>query len=209
MSLQSQLATLISNIGSDWKDLWAAIGIIGDLDTTATDLVEAINEVKATADAGGGAPATTSSSGSVELSTNAETLAFTSNAVVVTPGTLGSVLNVANGLLQLDGSAKVASTYLPSYVDDVLEYANTAAFPGTGATGIIYVALDTNKVYRWSGSAYVEISASPGSTDAVTEGSTNLYFTNSRADTRADGRITALVGDTTTDLAALYATAKA
>ena len=88
---------------------------------------------------------------------------------------------VAGGYAPLDGSAKIASTYLPSYVDDVLEYANQAAFPGTGETGKIYVALDVNKTFRWSGSAYVEISASPGSTDAVTEGSSNLYFLGSRA----------------------------
>lgn len=88
---------------------------------------------------------------------------------------------VAGGYASLDGSGKVPSTQLPSYVDDVVEGANLAAFPGSGETGKIYVALDTNKTYRWSGSAYVEISASPGSTDAVTEGSTNLYFTNARA----------------------------
>ena len=89
---------------------------------------------------------------------------------------------VANGYAPLDASTKISSTYLPSYVDDVLEYANLAAITAaTGETGKIYVALDTNKTYRWSGSAYVEISASPGSTDAVTEGSTNLYFTNTRA----------------------------
>ena len=88
---------------------------------------------------------------------------------------------VANGYASLDSGGKVPSTQLPSYVDDVLEYANLAGFPATGATGIIYVALDTNKTYRWSGSAYIEISASPGSTDAVAEGSTNLYFTQARA----------------------------
>jgi hypothetical protein len=88
---------------------------------------------------------------------------------------------VANGYASLDGSGKVPSTQLPSYVDDVVEGANLAALPGTGETGKIYVTLDTNKTYRWSGSAYVEISASPGSTDAVPEGSTNLYFTNARA----------------------------
>lgn len=88
---------------------------------------------------------------------------------------------VANGYASLDGDGKVPSTQLPSYVDDVLEYANLAALPGTGASGVIYVTLDTNKTYRWSGSTYVEISASPGSTDAVTEGSTNLYFTDARA----------------------------
>ena len=40
---------------------------------------------------------------------------------------------------------------------DVLEFANLAAFPATGETGKIYVALDTNFTYRWSGSAYVQI----------------------------------------------------
>jgi hypothetical protein len=43
--------------------------------------------------------------------------------------------------------------------DDVLEFANRAAFPATGEDGKIYVALDTNKTYRWGGTEYVEISA--------------------------------------------------
>jgi hypothetical protein len=60
----------------------------------------------------------------------------------------------------LNSASKIDAIYLPSYVDDVLEYANLAAFPATGETGVIYVALDTNKIYRWSGSAYVEISPS-------------------------------------------------
>jgi len=90
---------------------------------------------------------------------------------------------VANGYVGLDGSGKIASSHLPSYVDDVLEYANLAAFPATGDSGKIYIAIDSAKVYRWSGSAYVEISASPGSTDAVPEGSTNLYHTTSRVRT--------------------------
>jgi hypothetical protein len=91
----------------------------------------------------------------------------------------------ANGYASLDAGAKVPATQLPSYVDDVLEFVNLAAFPATGTTGIIYVALDTGKIYRWSGSVYVEISPSPGSTDAVPEGSANLYFTTARAVTAA------------------------
>ncbi|QUE80979.1 hypothetical protein [Rhizobium rhizogenes] len=87
---------------------------------------------------------------------------------------------IANGYAGLDSGGKVPSAQLPSYVDDVLEYANLAAFPGTGSAGIIYIADDTGKIYRWSGSAYVEISPSPGSTDSVTEGTTNLYFTAAR-----------------------------
>lgn len=89
--------------------------------------------------------------------------------------------NQNNGYAGLDSGGKVASAQLPSYVDDVVEYANQAGFPATGETSKIYVALDNNKIYRWSGSAYVEISASPGSTDSITEGSTNLYFTTQRA----------------------------
>ena len=87
----------------------------------------------------------------------------------------------ANGYASLDSSGLVPSSQLPSYVDDVVEAANYASLPGTGETSKIYVALDNGKIYRWSGSAYVEISASPGSTDSVTEGSTNLYFTTQRA----------------------------
>lgn len=106
---------------------------------------------------------------------------------------LTSNRNAASGYAGLDASGKVAAAQLPSYVDDVIEAANLAALPGTGTAGIIYVALDTNKPYRWSGSAYVEISPSPGSTDAVTEGALNLYFTAARAkaaavaDALADG----------------------
>jgi hypothetical protein len=88
---------------------------------------------------------------------------------------------IANGYAPLGTDTKVPAAYLPSYVDDVEEYATLAAFPGTGSTGKIYTALDTNKVYRWSGSVYVEISPSPGSTDAVAEGATNQYFTSARA----------------------------
>lgn len=99
---------------------------------------------------------------------------------------------IANGYAPLDGSAKVAAAYLPSYVDDVLEYANLAALPGSGTSGIIYVTLDTNKTYRWTGSVYIEISPSPGTTDSLTEGAVNLYFTAARAKT-------AVVDDSITD----------
>jgi hypothetical protein len=87
----------------------------------------------------------------------------------------------ANGYASLDSAGLVPSSQLPSYVDDVIESANFASLPTTGETGKIYVTIDTGKAYRWSGSAYVEIVASPGTTDSLTEGSTNLYFTTARA----------------------------
>lgn len=88
----------------------------------------------------------------------------------------------ANGLASLDENGKVPSAQLPSYVDDVEEYADLESFPAEGSAGKLYVAQDTNKVYRWSGTVYIEIAGSPGSTDAVPEGSINLYFTPERAE---------------------------
>lgn len=71
-----------------------------------------------------------------------------------------SEIGQANGVAGLDASGKVPTSQLPSYVDDVVEYENEEAFPEEGEAGKIYVATDTNKTYRWSGSQYVEISAS-------------------------------------------------
>ena len=87
----------------------------------------------------------------------------------------------ANGYASLNSSGLVPSSQLPAYVDDVEEYANLAALPVTGSSGKLYVTVDNSKIYRWSGSTYIEIAGSPGSTDSVTEGSTNLYFTQARA----------------------------
>jgi hypothetical protein len=66
----------------------------------------------------------------------------------------------ASGVAELDASGKVLSSQLPSYVDDVLNYTTQSSFPATGESGKIYVTEDTNKTYRWTGSAYVEISPS-------------------------------------------------
>lgn len=107
-----------------------------------------------------------------------KTIDYTNNTLIGIQPT--SEKGQPGGYASLDSSGLVPSIQLPSYVDDVLEYANQATFPSIGFSGKIYVAIDTNKTYRWSGSAYIEISASPGTTDALVEGSTNLYFTQSR-----------------------------
>lgn len=62
-------------------------------------------------------------------------------------------------------SGTIDSARLPSFVDDVLEFVNLAGFPATGEAGKIYIALDTNKTYRWSGSTYVFITS--GAVDSV------------------------------------------
>ena len=87
-------------------------------------------------------------------------------------GAISSTLKGANnGVAELDANGKVPESQLPSYVDDVLEgYLNGGKFyKEEGHTteleaesGKIYVDLTggANKTYRWSGSAYVEISPS-------------------------------------------------
>lgn len=65
---------------------------------------------------------------------------------------------VANSYLFENGLIK--ASLLPSFVDDVKEYPNFAQFPRPGESDKIYIAINTNKQYRWSGTQYVEISKS-------------------------------------------------
>lgn len=131
-----------------------------------------------------------------------------------------SLKGAANGLAELDANGKVPSSQLPSYVDDVLEYVKQASFPSTGETGKIYIDLATNKTYRWSGSAYVEISQSLalGTTSstayrgdygntAYTHAVTNKgsAFTSGlyKITTNSEGHVTAATAVTKTDITAL------
>lgn len=53
---------------------------------------------------------------------------------------------------------KVPAANLPSYVDDILEYPSMSEFPRPGEDAKIYLALNTNRQYRWSGTQYSEVS---------------------------------------------------
>lgn len=71
-----------------------------------------------------------------------------------------SSAGVANGIAQLDLTGKVPASQLPSFVDDVLEFDSADSFPAEGESGKIYIAVDTNITYRWSGTQYTMISSS-------------------------------------------------
>ena len=62
----------------------------------------------------------------------------------------------------------VPANQLPGYVDDVLEYANLASFPLPGEASKLYIAIDTNLVYRWGGSTYAVTSSSLALGDTTT-----------------------------------------
>ena len=93
---------------------------------------------------------------------------------------------IADGYASLNATGKVPASQLPSYVDDILEYANLAAFPATGETGKIYIALDSNLTYRWSGSTYAQlndvdfsdyVNKITDTLDDIAAGTTNKHFT--------------------------------
>lgn len=75
---------------------------------------------------------------------------------------------VAGGIAELDNTGKVPSSQLPSYVDDVVdgyyntidgkfyeESAYTTEIPGEA--GKIYISVDTDLQYRWTGSAFAAL----------------------------------------------------
>ncbi len=147
------------------KQLIASAADIVEIDAidglSATNVQDALVAIKDIADNGG----------VTGVKGNAETT-YRKGDVNITPANIGlgnvtndaqvkrSEMGVAGGVATLGTDGKIPSAQLPSYVDDVLEYENKAAFPATGETGKIYVAKDTNLTYRWGGSSYVEISVS-------------------------------------------------
>lgn len=101
-----------------------------------------------------------------------------------------SEMGHADGVATLDSAGKVPAAQLPSYVDDVIEgyYSggkfytskdSSGNYSGviTGETGKIYVNLNDNKTYRWSGTAYAVISE----TLALGETSSTAYAGNKGA----------------------------
>ena len=140
MSLATRISDLAVRVATEFKTVKSKLSgnTTGDLSglttTVKTSLLAAINEL-------------------------VSALAGKQNTLGFTPENVNNK-GAANGYCPLGADAKVPAVNLPSYVDDVEEYANFAGLPTTGETGKIYVAKDTNIIYRWSGSGYVEISSS-------------------------------------------------
>lgn len=101
---------------------------------------------------------------------------ITNGLIVVNDDSHAHVISNIDGLsdalnkkASLGSDGRVPSSQLPSYVDDVIEgtdfseegYENEhGEIIISGETGKIYVDTISNKTYRWSGSKFVEISAS-------------------------------------------------
>ena len=192
--------------GTIWQDMLGGVNSVNtktgvvtldpdDLDDTATinkfvvanDLVNLGN--LSGVNSGDEVQATETEPGIAEVATQTETNSGTSDTQFITPLKLEnssqlaakqdiSEKGVANGYASLDGSGLVPASQLPSYVEDVIEFADLASFPATGETGKIYVALDTNYIYRWSGSTYIEISADSGAPVTSVNGKIGIVVIN-------------------------------
>jgi len=184
MALQTRLRDLVVSMGTQIKSIRMMLnGNMSDLSTLRTkersNFVGAINELKDTVDGKQGA------------------LGFTPEST--------ANKGVAGGYAPLDGMGRIPSANLPSYVDDVIEYDTFAKFPAQGESGKLYIDMATDREYRWSGTAYRQIIASPGTSDNVIEGTSNLYFTNDRA----KAALAPVLGDTETDLVKVFTDALA
>lgn len=93
--------------------------------------------------------------------------------------------NTPNNLLRLNSSGLIDSVYLGGYVDEVIEYSTLAELPLVGEKSKIYVVTENSDTdfgdqYRWSGSRYVKLNKTPGTTDSIAEGTLHLYYTAAR-----------------------------
>lgn len=104
-----------------------------------------------------------------------------------------------NGVATLNGAGKIPESQLPSYVDDVVEgYLIAEQFFDEeqnlidGERGKIYVDLNAEKCYRWSGSIFVEVSSGVDDDNLVHKTGDEL-ITGQKQFTNPDNRY--VVGD--------------
>ncbi len=128
-------------------------------------------------------PVTSSGTGNVVTSIVQKTngIEYVLGLTVATTSDLSNYIHnnqkgVANGVATLDGAGLIPSSQLPSYVDDIIEGATLTALNALPSSekvsGKIYVALDTNKTYRWGGTAFVEVSS--GAIDIATSSTAGI-----------------------------------
>ena len=71
---------------------------------------------------------------------------------------------VANGYVPLNSSTMIDSGYLPSYIDEVVEYDTYADLPATGVSSRLYIVVadetsgGNTSTYRWATTVYVQVS---------------------------------------------------
>lgn len=78
-------------------------------------------------------------------------------------------INEGDGKLFYRNSAG-AVTVLPTGAS-LVRHATTAGFPATGQEGVLYLSVDTSKIFRWESPFYVEVGVSGGGGTATASAS--------------------------------------
>lgn len=175
---ENTLTYLVTLVQGAISGLLPKSDIVNNLNSTAADKALSAAQGKALSDkianAGGGdmLKSTYDADGDGVVD-NAKALGGHPASYFATPATVTQEIAAqkgqADGICPLGADKKINSTYLPSYVDDVVEgyyhdgffYADEAhAALINGEKGKIYVDLLTNISYRYTGSAYIAITSS-------------------------------------------------
>ena len=139
----------------------AAVVTANGIAATAASALSTANAAVVTADA-----AAVTAAGAVTTA-NAISATATSALAIANAAIPATEKGASEGVATLV-SGKVPAGQLPTFVDDVVEYANLASLPVTGDSGKIYVTLDDNKTLRWTGSTYVQIGGAGGISEWIT-----------------------------------------
>ena len=96
------------------------------------------------------------------------------------------ILNGLTGTVTIAGGAGVTVSTASSSITisagggggggsaNIVEATTAAGFPATGASSTLYVATDVSRVYRWSGSVYVEVGSGGGTAGTLLAAPTGL-----------------------------------
>lgn len=125
--------------------------ITGYSSMPAGGYVQTVNGLTGTVTIAGGAGVTVSTaSSSITIAAAGSYVLPTATSGVLGGVKVGSGLTITDGVLAATGGGGGGSA-------NIVEAATAAGFPATGTGSTLYIATDASRVYRWSGSVYVEI----------------------------------------------------
>ena len=146
----TQLTEYIEQVACAAPCVGGNTAAVASLSTSTSTKLSATASAIASLSTGAGSKLSTSFVSLASLSTS------TSTGLSAADSAIASLSTLVTTKASLVGGT-VPASQLPSYVDDVLEFPNSASFPAVGEAGKVYVDAGTNLTYRWSGTTYVAL----------------------------------------------------